>query len=147
MRFVICIGITALFISCTKQKSNPKIDDGITANQQTCYRYINNKDTVELVATFADSTIAGVLVYKLFEKDKNTGTIQGYMKDDLLIADYSFTSEGINSIRQVVFKKMDGLLVEGHGEVAERSGKTVFETPDSLNYNNAISLKPIDCDP
>lgn len=111
-----------------------------------CYRYVNNKDTVTLRTIVADELISGTLVYNFYEKDKNSGTIRGSMKDDLLIADYSFMSEGISSVRQVAFKKIDGTFIEGYGEPQESNGKITFKNIDSLNFNNSVLLSEVDCE-
>lgn len=145
MKFIFLISAITLFISCNKQKPEGKSeDDGI--EMETCYRYINNTDTILLNARIQDSTVTGTLVYKLFEKDKNEGTIQGYVDGDLIIADYVFTSEGTSSIRQVVFKKADNGLTEGYGDIVTENKRTKFKSIDSLDFNNSISLQKSDCD-
>jgi hypothetical protein len=145
MKFIFLISAMTLFISCNKQKPEGKSEDG-RIEMETCYRYINNKDTVQLNARIQDSTVTGTLVYKLSEKDKNEGTIQGYMDGDLIIADYVFTSEGTSSIRQVVFKKANNGLIEGYGDIVTENKRTKFKNKDSLDFNNSIFLQKSDCD-
>jgi hypothetical protein len=93
-----------------------------------------------------DKSVTGTLVYNIFQKDKNTGTIQGEMDGPLLIADYSFFAEGVNSVRQVAFKRIDNTFVEGTGEVAEQYGKTVFKNIDSLDYDSHVVLTEAACE-
>jgi hypothetical protein len=73
------------------------------------------------------------------------GTIQGSMVDDLLIAEYTFQSEGVTSTRQVVFKKNGDELVEGFGEVTEVNGKMIFKDIPSLKYSETMVLKKVPC--
>ena len=89
---------------------------------------------------------AAVLAARLFEKDKNTGTIQGNMQDSLLVADYTFMSEGTTSVRQVAFKKTANGFVEGYGDVEDKDGKMIFKNVDSLTFNNTSVLTEIDCE-
>jgi hypothetical protein len=94
----------------------------------------------------AGDFITGLLVYNIYQKDKNTGTIQGSMQGDLLVADYSFNSEGVNSVRQVVFKKLGKVFEEGMGEMKEYDNKIIFTNIDSLHFNDSIVLKEFQCE-
>lgn len=136
-----------LLISCNSQQeeknSNEKTDQQQT---ETCYLYINNNDTVTLSTVQEGKTVTGDLAYNLYEKDKNTGTIRGEMKGDLLIADYTFMSEGMKSTAQVVFKKTGNTLVQGYGEVVNQGSSVTFKNIDSLNYTNSILLKETNCE-
>jgi hypothetical protein len=145
MKFIFFISAITVFISCNKQNPASKGEDDLI-EMETCYRYINNKDTIQLNARIQDSTVTGTLVYKLFEKDKNEGTIQGYMDGDLIIADYVFTSEGTSSIRQVVFKKTNNGLIEGYGDIVTVNKRTKFKSIDSLHFNNSSPLQKSNCD-
>jgi hypothetical protein len=92
-----------------------------------------------------DGFINGTLVYNYFEKDKNKGTLQGRMKGELLIADYTFASEGVESVRQVVFKQHGDTFTEGYGEVQVINGKSSFKNLDSLDFGHSFILRKIDC--
>jgi hypothetical protein len=110
-----------------------------------CYRYIHNRDTVLLNTIYINGSVTGTLVYNFYEKDKNKGTIQGKMTGDILFADYSFSSEGIQSVRPITFRKIGENFIEGYGETENTNGKTFFKDPDSLNFAHSIVLKPYDC--
>ena len=101
-----------------------------------CYRYATETDTIILKVIHVGNSITGTLVYSLKEKDKNKGTIQGNMRGDLLVADYTFMSEGIQSTRQVAFKKEGNSFVEGYGD---------FKNLDSLNFNTSMKLVEVEC--
>ncbi|MEO6454789.1 MAG: hypothetical protein ABIN97_11985 [Ginsengibacter sp.] len=110
-----------------------------------CYRFINSNDTITLKLIHTSKSITGTLVYKLKEKDKNEGTIQGGMKGDLLVADYTFMSEGSISVRQVVFKKQGNYFIEGYGDIETINERLVFKNTDSLEFNNSMRLLEINC--
>lgn len=124
----------------TPEQTNVK-DSTITA----CYSSINDKDSIKLNITIKHNAVTGDLYYNLLEKDKNTGTIDGKMIGDTLIADYIFMSEGMQSVREVAFLKKGNSLVEGFGGVEDINGKTVFKNRSALVFNNANLLHKVDC--
>jgi hypothetical protein len=125
----------------TQENTQPQAASAIN-----CYRSINNNDTVSLTTKDSFGTITGTLVYALSEKDKNTGTIQGNLKDSLLVADYTFMSEGTTSVRQVAFKKTANGFIEGYGDMEDKDGKMIFKNTDSLTFSNTSLLTGIDCE-
>lgn len=110
-----------------------------------CYRYASQTDTILLKTIPIGNAVTGTLVYKLKEKDKNEGTIQGTMKGNMLLADYSFMSEGMQSTRQVAFKLEGNAFVEGYGDISIENDKVSFKNPDSLTFNTTMKLVEIDC--
>jgi hypothetical protein len=146
MKFIISLFTVIILISCNAQQQEERSNNPITENNIiNCYRYIKNNDTVMLKTISIGSDVTGILTYNFYEKDKSVGTILGKMKGELLVADYSFSSEGVHSVRQVVFKKIDRTFIEGYGEIEEQNGKTIFKNIDSLYFNNSILLKEIEC--
>lgn len=143
------ISLFAIFtmgvFSCTStpQKKAPA-DTGI-ATQTACYSYINNKDSITMNIDVSDNTVMGELEYRFYEKDSNSGTIQGIIKGDTLFADYSFISEGTGSVREVAFLKKGSNWVEGFGDIEENNGKMVFKDKASLQFNGNIILTEIPC--
>ncbi|MBA3674588.1 MAG: hypothetical protein H0W75_06465 [Chitinophagaceae bacterium] len=136
-----------LIASCddnTKQSTNvdKTISNSVTEH---CYNYISNKDSVFMHLKMANDSVTGDLIYNYFEKDKNTGTIQGKMKGDTLVADYTFLSEGIESIRQVAFLKRGNDFAEGYGDAEEINNKMVFKKTGTLNFKTNIILKHVEC--
>jgi len=112
---------------------------------KSCYAYIKNKDTVSLSLTKAGNAVTGELNYNFYEKDKNSGTIAGVIKGDTIIADYTFNSEGVSSVREVIFIKKGDVLAEAYGPVVEKSGKTVFTDKTKLKFDDHVKLAPIPC--
>ena len=108
----------------------------------SCYRYAAQGDTVILTITNVDAgnQVTGKLVYRLKEKDKNEGSIAGSLKDNILVADYQFMSEGTISNRQVAFKLQDNAFTEGFGEITGQDGKIRFKNRDSLDFSSGLRL-------
>jgi hypothetical protein len=94
---------------------------------------------------YRGDSIVGTLVYKYFQKDKNIGTLCGKVVKDLIIADYEFQSEGLQSIGHVVFKKVGGDFIEGYGASENKNGRDYLKNIDSLVFSNSIVLKNEDC--
>lgn len=94
----------------------------------------------------ANGLVTGTLMYNFYEKDKNTGTIEGKIDGDILFADYTFNSEGVKSVRPVAFKVTGNQFIEGYGETEENNGKMSFKNKDSLNFDHSITLAPFDCE-
>ena len=137
---------TMSIFSCTNtsQKKAPG-NTGIATKTAYCYSYVNNKDSVTMNIDINDNTVTGELEYRLYEKDSNTGTIQGIIKGDTLFAEYSFISEGISSVREVAFLKKGNNWVEGFGDVEENNGKMIFKDISALQFNSNIVLAEVPC--
>ncbi|MHA4846508.1 hypothetical protein ACX0G7_20195 [Flavitalea antarctica] len=116
------------------------IPDGI----KQCYSVLN-RDTVLLSFTRRDTAVSGELTYKFFEKDRNTGIINGRLRGDTIIADYKFTAEGTTSVRQVVFLKQGDVLVEGFGDVEDDNGRMIFRDISTLVFDSSILFTRTDC--
>jgi hypothetical protein len=138
--------ILSFFFSCNNgqqdvhEKKSPAVK-----SELNCYRYIKNKDTVILKIKTENDLVNGTLIYNLYEKDKNTGTIDGKMDGEILLADYTFNSEGTTSVRPVAFKKSGNNFIEGFGETENKNGKAAFKNKDSLHFDHSFILIPFDC--
>lgn len=146
------VGATLLFTACQNSTSNlnnsekTSIDTNMVAiSSIECYSYVNKKDTATLNFTATNDTIIGELNYNLYEKDSNKGIIEGEIKGDTLILNYIFSSEGRESVRQVVMLKKANQLIEATGEMEEKDGKFVFKNLSNLNFEQGIIFSKIDC--
>ncbi|MNK15005.1 hypothetical protein D3C87_331380 [compost metagenome] len=123
---------------------NPGTEPKINSND--CYVHIKNRDTANLKINIEGRNLIGDLDYKLFEKDSNKGKIVGQIKGDTIIAEYTFFSEGVKSVREVAFlKKADGTLSEGFSEVIEKDGKMVFKNHSALKFDDSMVFTKTDC--
>lgn len=88
---------------------------------------------------------SGELLYNFFEKDKSNGTFDGILKGDTLIADYTFSSEGQLSVRQVAFLLKDSIAAEGYGEMEQSGDKQTFTNEDSLDFSRGLRMRAVPC--
>lgn len=145
--------LTLVLISCNGPKKDTPIDVAFSPEAEhldelntECFQYSGGKDTVQLTTHIDGTSITGELEYSLFEKDKNSGTIEGEVRDNMIIAEYTFMSEGVTSTRQVVFKNTEEGWKEGYGEIKTVDGIPVYVNIDSLDYSHQMVLNPVPCD-
>lgn len=110
-----------------------------------CYASFSGKDTILLKTEVFPNVVTGILKYQVWEKDKNEGTIEGKLSGDTLFANYTFTSEGQTSVREVAFLFNDHQAIEGFGDMEEQNGKMVFTDKSRINFSKGTKLSPIDC--
>lgn len=119
----------------------------MSAAGPSCYLFATDRDTVYLKLNQpVNGKVTGDLNYDFFERDGNTGFIEGEVHGDTLIADYTFLSEGLVSVREVGFLLGDDQVVEGYGDVEEVDGKMVFWHKDSLDFSNGLVMPKVPCD-
>ena len=153
MKKVILLGLIlmSVFISCKKEKEEVPIpSEKIVVKEsvsEECYRAILKKDTISLSLNIKNGQLSsGNLSYDFYEKDKNTGTVVGEIKGDTLYADYTFTSEGVSSVRQVAFLKKGNTYVEGFGAVIDdNKGQVIFKDRKQLKFDGNVVLSKVDC--
>ena len=141
MKVIYFLILSSLLTCCNSQneesdKTSSQQTDTKKISPMNCYSYATANDTINLKVIHVGNSITGTLVYMLKEKDKNKGTIQGHMRGDTLLADYTFMSEGIQSTREVAFKKEGNSFVEGYGN---------FKNLNSLNFNTSMKLVEVAC--
>jgi hypothetical protein len=148
------LALTAAVVSCKKEEvvnektekaqtnSSAESDDAV---HHTCYEYAGARDTVRMNIVEQDKAVNGSLAYEYFEKDKNSGIVEGVVKGDTLVLNYTFMSEGTNSKRQVVFLKKGDALVEGYGDTFEKDGAVLYKDLKKLKFDEKFPLKKTDC--
>ena len=110
-----------------------------------CYQMTLKKDTAKLNLIVKDSTVTGDLNYNFYEKDRNMGTLNGVLRNDIIYADYTFRSEGMTSVREVALKIKDSVLLQGYGPMEERNGKMVFQNKEKLKFQTAHPFVKVIC--
>ncbi len=113
--------------------------------KESCYRSKTGNSIVEMTLTEKDGLVQGTLNYMPEAKDKNTGIVKGRMRGDTLLADYTFMSEGMESVREVMFLKTAEGYKEGYGPVKDLNGKMVFEDPTAADFSKSATLIKVDC--
>jgi len=149
------IVIISVFISCKKETTlpPPKIEPNppkeaelVEPAGDQCYTSRLNGNIVAISFNVnSHQEVNGKLSYNITGKDKNEGTIVGNMKGDTLIADYTFMSEGVSSVREVVFLQKDGTLIEGYGDVVDANNKVTFKDKKKLKFDAKNTLTKSDC--
>lgn len=109
----------------------------------TCYSFEANNNSVSLQMETIGNEVSGSMVYSLAEKDKNTGTFKGTINNNIIIADYIFQSEGVESTRQIAFEIKGDQLIEGYGDMNEDGTK--FKDASQLKFNSTMPLSKVDC--
>ena len=145
---VLILALVSVLVSCNKQKGTdvtPEKNDIEEPISEQFYSGNIKKDTILMNLTMKGNQIlSGKLIYNFYEKDKNEGTLIGELKGDTLLADYTFMSEGISSVRQVVFLKKGHTYIEGYGDVVEdASGKVIFKDRKQLKFDGKIILSRV----
>ncbi len=110
-----------------------------------CYSVIHGRDTSSLQLEVHGTSVTGPLQYMLYEKDKNDGTIQAEIKGDLLTGWYFFKSEGLMSVRQVIWKIDGSQLWPGMGEMKSNKDTLYFAQPDNLQFDTTHPFKKVPC--
>ncbi len=149
------IGIT-LMVSCNNNEKEATastiagdtattVENKIMIPKSSCYESVSNKDSVKMKVEVFENVVTGTLAYKFYQKDSNKGEFEGTLKGDTLLADYTFMSEGTQSVRQVVFLIKDETAIEGYGDIEEKDGKMVFKNLSSVVFGKGIILKKVEC--
>lgn len=135
--------------SCSSNKmSSEKSEDTmkIMIPDNSCYAaVISDNDGALLKLEVFPNVVTGVLKYNFAEKDSNEGTIEGKLVGDKIFAEYTFSSEGTTSVREVAFWVNGNKIVEGFGEMEEVDGKMIFKDRKKISYKNGITYSSIDC--
>lgn len=147
------------FISCNNEsqsnaQSSAAVDTVVPAAVKApvadtaiigCYNWILNKDTATLQLQVKGENITGTLVYDFFEKDRNDGTVQAELNNNILTGWYLFRSEGIMSVRQVAWKVSKNALLPGTGEMIQRNDTLLFKRIDNLEFDSIHAFVKIPC--
>lgn len=148
MKNIFLITFFAIFLltACKKEETkletkNPTVEE--TTAKSDCYLYDENNTRIELTLQLNEKKASGTIEYALAEKDKNTGTFEGIFENNILIADYTFQSEGKESVRQVAFQLQGEQLVEGYGELT--ADGTKFIDVSKISYNSTMPLTKTNC--
>ncbi len=147
--------ILTVLISCKKATDTEPVQITPNAPKEAqieepagdqCYALRANGNVIELSFNVnSHQEVNGKLSYNISGKDKNEGTLIGNMNGDTLIADYTFTSEGVSSVREVAFLQKDGSLIEGFGDVVQANDKVTFKDKTKLKFDKKNRLTKTDC--
>ncbi len=128
----------------TPEKTVPIAEEVLPETPKTeCYEVNKNGNVISMQMNYNQDNVSGSLTYAIREKDANTGTFTGQIKDSILIADYTFQSEGMKSTRQIAYKLKGDQIVEGYGDMNEDGTK--FKDVNKLDFDSKMPLYKVDC--
>jgi hypothetical protein len=136
-----------VFIYYQKNKQAPLVNNNISVApiESVLGTYVANlsKDVYSLeISSQEGESFKGNLNVNNFEKDSSNGTLVGTYKNGILLAEYTFKSEGIVSVNQVIFKKTVDGFVRGYGDVDEATG-THFINLNNITYDTSVVYKKV----
>ncbi|MBM6499917.1 hypothetical protein [Flavobacterium macrobrachii] len=105
--------------------------------------YDQNNTRIEIKLQLIKKKASRTIEYALAKKDRNTGTFEGTFENNILIADYTFQSEGKKSVRQIAFHLQDDQLVKGCGELT--ADGTKFIDISKIRFNSIMPLTKTNC--
>ena len=112
-----------------------------------CYVAHLAKDRYTLeITSQVDSAVTANIAYENFNKDSSKGTFVGTYTSGILSGTYSFTSEGMNSKRELFFKRDGQDFLAGFGPVTSNGDTEKFTLPLQLSWDqNYRYVKSSDC--
>jgi hypothetical protein len=154
MKTILSFTLTSLLFACSSSNED-NTDPGIQIKQPSsaqqkeetmiCFRHEANGDTVFLELHRQGNRFSGRLVYRLKEKDQNTGIYEGVMQGSLITGFYTYFSEGQKSVREEIFRWQKDTLLSGTGPVIQRNDSVFFQNKKALKWNNKIAFKRMTC--
>lgn len=108
-----------------------------------CYMKIVARDTAILMIEQKGKEVSGKMLYDNFEKDGSRGTVKGKEEGEILKLWYEFNSEGMHSIMEVYFKKENGRLLRGIGDMDVKTDTTYFIS--GINYSDKEAFNKVNC--
>lgn len=110
-----------------------------------CYRMIVGKDSATMNLSLQGDSVKGTLLYNRFEKDDNAGDFIAKVDSNKVIGWYKFQSEGVITVRQIIFKISGNKLAEAYGDVKATGDTAYFTYPHTLNYEEEHPFEKIAC--
>ncbi|MFT3978821.1 MAG: hypothetical protein QM687_17410 [Ferruginibacter sp.] len=156
MKFVLSVlsSLLLCIAACNdaaKKGSGPAAADSVSVTADlpsattACFAQQNLNDSIELSLKIEGNKASGSLNYLFKDKDSNRGTIEGTMKGDTLIADYTFNSEGVSSVRQVAFLVQADKATEGYADLEQKDGKLIFKDIAAISFSKGLVLPKQNC--
>ncbi len=137
LAIVVIVGLVAFFGFRKEDDQIPVI-----SNQDSiigCYAAIAQNDVYTLNVESQDGVdVTGTLEFKNYQKDSSSGLLTGTYKDGILFGDYSFRSEGTDSVMQVIFEKVGDNFIRGYGSM--NTDGTKFVNLDNVTYDASSAL-------
>ena len=122
----------------------PDIENRPAPDIPGCYMKIIGRDTAIIMLEQKGNKFSGKMLYDNFEKDGSHGTVKGTEDKEIIKLWYDFNSEGMRSVMEVYFKKENGRLLRGIGDMDVKTDTTYFIS--GINYSDKEAFSKVDCD-
>ena len=133
---VIIVGVSIFYLNA---KSAPIVKQPPITSEKSvvgCYEAQLGKDVYSLaILSQAGETFEGTLRFKNYQKDSSSGPYEGTYIDGILLGEYSFQSEGMDSVIQVLFKKSAGGFIRGYGKMNAAGDR--FANLNNITYDSS----------
>jgi len=143
LMIVIVVGIS-IFVYYQKPKGGSLSDNpSVVSEESILGTYIGrlaNDVYVLTILSQQGESFTGTLDIKNFEKDSSTGILKGTYKNGILLADYTFQSEGTESIGWVAFKKIADGFIRGFGDIGPET-KTQSIDLSKITFDSSVVYK------
>ena len=110
-----------------------------------CYLKILKRDTMVLHLRQNGDSVSGKMSFDNYEKDSSSGEVFGVVDGDIIKLWYSFQSEGMHSVAELFFKKENGSLIRGIGDINSKADTSYFANHAAITYPADQSFSKIDC--
>ena len=134
---------TGIQYSDTAKNTSPNINEKNDVPPANCYMKIIGRDTAILMIEQKGNNIAGKMLYDNYEKDGSRGIVKGKEDGEILKLFYEFNSEGMHSVTEVYFKKDNGRLLRGVGDMDVKTDTAYFIS--GINYSDKEAFNKVDC--
>lgn len=163
MRIFLSAFIIIMITSCTSNSDSEASGTDSIVNEETvevnetnpsqkdeisfagCYIKIVKRDTMVLHLRQIGDSVSGKMNFDNYEKDSSSGEVKGVVDGDIIKLWYSFQSEGTHSIAELFFKKENGSLVRGIGDVNSKADTSYFTDHSAITYPVDQSFSKVDC--
>ncbi len=140
---VILLFIGGIALLWTKLSPVPNTNNQSNQGEESilgCYAVTNSVgDRYTLnIGSQQGSVVSGGLEFYNYQKDSSIGTFNGLYKNGILLADYSFRSEGMDSVMQVAFKRSGNDFIRGYGPLNDDG--TRFIDVDSIVFDPSSTM-------
>lgn len=121
----------------------PNVEESPARDIAGCYMKIVGRDTAILMLEQKGNLFTGKMLYDNYEKDGSRGTVNGTEDQQIIKLWYDFDSEGMHSVMEVYFKKENGKLLRGIGDMDAKTDTTYFIS--GINYSDKEAFTKVDC--
>lgn len=159
LKYIFLILVSSKMISCNNSsqaedlqstsrssdtsKNVSPINEKPAADISGCYMKITGRDTAIVMIVQKGNDLSGKMLYDNYEKDGSRGIVKGKHEGEILKLWYDFNSEGMRSVMQVYFKKENGRLLRGIGDMDVKTDTTHFIS--GINYSDKEAFNKVDC--